>query len=54
MGYNRDWYGIADKEVLVIGLVAVILCAAIRTAYEGKGWIRRMVYLDPLDYINRR
>ncbi len=37
--YNRDWYGIADKEVLIIGLIAVILCAAIRTAYEGKGWL---------------
>jgi hypothetical protein len=40
--YNRDWYGIADKEVLIVGLIAVIVCAIIRTAYEGKGWIKRM------------
>jgi hypothetical protein len=40
--YNQDWYGIADKEVLIIGLIAVIVCAIIRTAYEGKGWVKRM------------
>ena len=43
IGYNRNWYGIADREVVIIGLIAVILCAAIRTAYEGKGWIKRMI-----------
>jgi hypothetical protein len=41
--YNRDWYGIADKEVLIVGLIAVIVCAIIRAAYEGKGWVKRMV-----------
>ncbi len=41
--YNRNWYGIADKEVLVIGLIAVMLCAIMRTVYEGKGWIKRMM-----------
>ncbi len=41
--YNRNWYGIADKEVLIIGLIAVIVCVIIRTAYEGKGWVKRMV-----------
>ncbi len=41
--YNRDWYGIADKEVLIIGLIVVIVCAIIRTAYEGKGWVKRIV-----------
>ncbi len=40
--YNRNWYGIADKEVLIIGLIAVIVCVIIRTAYEGKGWVKRM------------
>jgi hypothetical protein len=34
---------IADKEVLIIGLVAVVLCAVIRTAYEGNGWVKRMM-----------
>ncbi len=41
--YHRNWYGIADKEVLIIGLIAVVLCAIIRTVYEGKGWIKRMI-----------
>ncbi len=40
--YNPDWYGIADKEVLIIGLIAVVVCAIIRTAYEGRGWVKRM------------
>lgn len=43
IGFNPNWYGIADKEVLIIGLVAVVLCAIIRTAYEGKGWVKRMI-----------
>jgi len=41
--YNCDWYGIACTEVLIIGLIAVIFSAAIRTMYEGKGWVTRMV-----------
>jgi membrane-bound metal-dependent hydrolase YbcI (DUF457 family) len=44
--YSRNWYGIANKEVLIIGLIAVILCAAIRTAYEGKGWVKRMMNIS--------
>lgn len=35
--YNRDWYGIANTEMFVMGLIAVILCAVIRTVYEGDG-----------------
>ena len=46
IGYDVDWYGVADTEVLIIGLTAVILCAVIRTAYEGRGWVRRMVNIQ--------
>jgi hypothetical protein len=41
--YNRNWHGIADKEVLTIGLLLVASFAIIRTAYEGKGWVKRMI-----------
>jgi hypothetical protein len=41
--YSRDWYSIANTEVLVMGLIAVMLCAGIRTVYEGDGWVKRMV-----------
>jgi len=43
--YSRDWFGIADKEVLVIGLILVMSFAILRTAYEGKGWIKRSISL---------
>ena len=41
--YSRDWYGIADKEVLLVGLMLVLSAAIVRTAYEGNGWVKRMV-----------
>ena len=41
--YTRDWYGIANEEVLIIGITAVVFCAMIRTAYEGTGWIKRLI-----------
>jgi hypothetical protein len=25
--YHQNWYGIADKEVLIISLISVVLCA---------------------------
>ena len=43
--YTRDWYGIADKEVLVIGIIAVVFCVILRTAYEGTGWIKKSISL---------
>jgi membrane-bound metal-dependent hydrolase YbcI (DUF457 family) len=43
--YSRDWYGIANEEVLIIGIIAVVFCAIIRTAYEGTGWIKRSISL---------
>ena len=44
IGYHKDFYGIADKYVLCIGLVAVVVCAAIRTACEGKGWVKTFLH----------
>ncbi len=41
--YSRDWFGIGNEEVLIIGIIAVIICLILRTAYEGKGWIREAI-----------
>jgi membrane-bound metal-dependent hydrolase YbcI (DUF457 family) len=41
--YARDWYGIANEETLIIGIIAVLFCAMIRIAYEGTGWIKRSI-----------
>jgi hypothetical protein len=41
--YNKDFIGIADTEVLLVGLITVVLCVFIRTSYEGNGWIERMI-----------
>ncbi len=38
--YKADLYGVADKEVLAVGLILVGVCAVVRTMYEGKGWIK--------------
>ena len=43
--YKADLYGVADKEVLAVGLILVGVCAVVRTIYEGKGWIKRSVAL---------
>jgi len=43
--YSRDWYGVANEEVLIIGIIAVVFCAMIRTAYEGTGWIKKSISL---------
>jgi hypothetical protein len=40
--YNPDLYCISDSRVLIIGLVAVALCAILRTRYEERGWLKRM------------
>lgn len=37
--YTRDFFGIANLWVLLIGLLFVISAACIRTAYGGKGWV---------------
>ena len=43
--YKADLYGVADKEVLAVGLILVGVCAVVRTMYEGKGWIKRSIGL---------
>ena len=35
--YSYDWYGIANTEVLV-GVMLAVLAAMLRTACEGVGW----------------
>jgi hypothetical protein len=44
--YTRDWYGIANEEVLIIGIIGVVICAILRTAYEGTGWIKRFIFIS--------
>ena len=37
--YTPNFHGIADKEVLMIGLSLLVSSAILRTAYEGTGWV---------------
>jgi len=41
--YSADLYGIADSGVLMVGLILIGYSAILRTAFEGTGWIRRML-----------
>jgi LexA-binding, inner membrane-associated putative hydrolase len=41
--YSADLYGIADSGILMVGLILIGFSAILRTAYEGTGWIRRML-----------
>ena len=43
--YKPDLYGVADKEVLAVGLILVGVYAVVRTMYEGKEWIKRSISL---------
>ena len=43
--YTRDWHGIANEETLIIGIIAVVFCVMLRTAYEGTGWIKKSISL---------
>jgi len=38
--YNANFFGIANTEVLFIGLLLLLIVVAIRTHVEGPGWIR--------------
>ncbi|MDP2846419.1 MAG: hypothetical protein Q8N79_10180 [Candidatus Methanoperedens sp.] len=42
---NPDFYGIADSEVLIIGILLLEMCIIMRILLEGKGWIKRMLLL---------
>jgi hypothetical protein len=38
--YSRDFFGIANTEVLIIGLVFLWVAIIIRTYWEGPTWVR--------------
>ena len=38
--YMRNFFGIANTEVLIIGLVLLLVAILIRTYWEGSSWIR--------------
>jgi len=40
--YKADLYGIANTDVLIVGVIFLVLCGGIRAFYEGKGGIRRI------------
>lgn len=40
---TRDLFEIANTEVLILGVILVLLCAYMRTVYEGNDWINRMI-----------
>jgi membrane-bound metal-dependent hydrolase YbcI (DUF457 family) len=46
--YNRDLYGIANTQVLIVGLLLVIMLAIVRSKYEINDWITCMVIPNPL------
>ncbi len=41
MSYTPNIYGIADREVLIVGLGLLAGCVLLRTLIEGTGWVRR-------------
>ena len=38
--YYRDFFGIANTEVLIVGVVFLLVALLIRTYFEGPAWIR--------------
>lgn len=46
--YHQNFYGIADKYVLGVSLIAVAVCAVIRTACDGKHWVKVFVHRTQL------
>ncbi len=41
--YSKDWYGIADRNVLLVGLLLLLSAVVLRIAYEGTGWLRKSI-----------
>ena len=41
--YEPNWYGIANMEVLIAGVITLIVCGTIRLIYEGNGGLKRTV-----------
>ncbi len=40
--YKPDLYGIANSEVLIVGVIIMMLCGTFRIMYEGKGGLKRI------------
>ncbi|WP_369425343.1 metal-dependent hydrolase [Methanothrix sp.] len=53
--YSPDFYGIADREVLLAGVVFLELIFIMRTMYEGRGWVGRSISsaMRPLLFLSR-
>jgi septum site-determining protein MinD len=43
INYKPDWYGIANAEVLLAGIIILILCGTVRSLYEGKPGLHRTI-----------
>jgi len=42
-GLEKDVKGIVVLNgVIFVGLIAVVICAIVRTVYEGNEWVKRM------------
>jgi hypothetical protein len=41
--YRADLYGIANTDVLIVGVIGIMLCLGISAAYDGKDGIQRSV-----------
>jgi septum site-determining protein MinD len=39
--YKADWYGLANAQVLLAGIIFLIVCATVRSLYEGKPGLPR-------------
>jgi membrane-bound metal-dependent hydrolase YbcI (DUF457 family) len=42
LDYKPDLYGIANTDVLIVGVILIVLCGGIRAFYEGNGGIWRI------------
>ncbi|NJD54598.1 MAG: hypothetical protein FIB07_17270 [Candidatus Methanoperedens sp.] len=42
LDYKPDFYGIANMDVLIVGVILMVLCGGIRYFYEGKNGIMRI------------
>lgn len=40
--YEPGWYGVANTEVLIAGIIAMILCGTVRMLYEGNDGIKKV------------
>lgn len=38
--YHRDWFGVADTNVLIVGVILFLIAVIIRTHFDGRDWIR--------------